>query len=168
MPATTSAVRRPTRARPGSTRGTSKSSNGIPPLQNGDWLTREEFERRYDATPGLTKAELIDGVVYMPPPVSHDDHSEPHFDLIGWLAQYRALTPGVRGGDNGSLRLALGSMPQPDGYLLILPSHGGQARIDEDGYVEGAPELVAEVSASRASFDLNDKLNTYRRGRVRE
>ena len=42
----------------------------IPPLQNGDRLTRPEFERRFDATPGLERAELIEGVVYMPPPIS--------------------------------------------------------------------------------------------------
>jgi hypothetical protein len=33
----------------------------IPPLQSGDRLTAEEFERRFDAMPGLKKAELIDG-----------------------------------------------------------------------------------------------------------
>src|SRR4051812_13988373 len=140
----------------------------VPPLQNGDRLTRAEFERRYDATPGLKKAELIEGVVYMPPPVSHTDHSAPHFDLITWLGQYRVATPGFSGGDNGSLRLDLDNMPQPDAYLLILPSHGGQARIDEDGYVVGAPELVAEVAASSASYDLDVKLNAYRRNGVRE
>jgi hypothetical protein len=32
----------------------------IPMLQPGEHLSREEFERRYDATPGLKKAELID------------------------------------------------------------------------------------------------------------
>ena len=30
----------------------------IPPLQEGDRLTRDEFERRYDAMPHLKKAEL--------------------------------------------------------------------------------------------------------------
>src|SRR3954462_1343744 len=84
------------------------------PLQQGDRLTRVEFERRYDATRGLKKAELIEGVVYMPPPVSHTYHSSPHADLIGWLFSYRASTPGVIGGDNGSLRLDLDNMPQPD------------------------------------------------------
>src|SRR4051812_20108352 len=101
----------------------------IPPLQPGDRLTRAEFERRYDATPNLKKAELIEGVVYMPPPVS-DGHSSPHFDLIGWLSIYRAATPGTAGGDNGSLRLDLDNMPQPDAFLRILESHGGQSRID--------------------------------------
>jgi hypothetical protein len=34
--------------------------------------------------------------------------------------------------------------------------------------LEGAPELVVEVAASTASYDLHDKLNAYRRNGVRE
>jgi Uma2 family endonuclease len=41
-------------------------------------------------------------------------------------------------------------------------------RIDEDDYLNGAPELVAEVSSSSASIDLNRKLNVYRRNEVQE
>src|SRR5205807_2572473 len=128
----------------------------IPPLQPGDRLTRTEFERRFDATPHLKKAELIEGVVYMPPPVS-DGHSSPHFDLITWLGTYRVATPGTAGGDNGSLRLDLDNMPQPDAFLRVLEEFGGQSRIDADGYVEGAPELIAEVAATSASYDLHAK-----------
>ena len=36
------------------------------------------------------------------------------------------------------------------------------------GYVEGAPELVGEVAASSASFDLHTKLRVYRRNQVQE
>jgi Uma2 family endonuclease len=140
----------------------------IPPLQPGDRLTRAEFERRFDATPNLKVAELIEGVVFMPPPVSQDEHSSPHFDLITVLGTYRAATPGIEGGDNGSLRLDLDNMPQPDAFLRILESHGGQSRIDSDGYVEGAPELIAEVAATSASYDLHAKLNVYRRNGVKE
>jgi Uma2 family endonuclease len=140
----------------------------VPPLQPGDRLARAEFERRYDATPGLKKAELIEGVVYMPPPVSQEGHSSPHFDLITWLGNYRAATPGVEGGDNGSLRLDLDNMPQPDAFLRVREQCGGQSRIDADGYVEGAPEFVAEVAATSASYDLHAKLNVYRRHGVRE
>src|SRR5437660_3037868 len=100
----------------------------IPPLQNGDRLTRAEFERRFDATPNLKKAELIEGVVYMPPPVSHTYHSSPHLTLNTFLGVYLASTPGIDGGDNGSVRMDLDNMPQPDAYLLIK---GGQAKIDE-------------------------------------
>src|SRR5690242_20999321 len=90
----------------------------IPPLRNGDRLTADEFERRYDAMPDLKKAELINGVVYMPPPVTFEDHGGPHFDLIGWLCLYRIATPGVRGGDNATLRLLLENRPQPDACLF--------------------------------------------------
>ena len=62
-------------------------------LRHGDRLTRDEFERRYDAMPPSTKAELIDGVVYMPSPVNHADHGRPHFNAVAWLGQYAAFTP---------------------------------------------------------------------------
>jgi Uma2 family endonuclease len=140
----------------------------IPELENGDHLTRDEFERRYDAMPNLKRAELIEGVVYMPSPVRQRRHSRPHSHISNWLGHYEAFTPGVESGDNGSVRLDLDNMPQPDAFLFILPECGGQARISEDDYIEGAPELVAEVSSSRASYDLHEKLSVYRRSGVRE
>jgi hypothetical protein len=140
----------------------------IPPLENGDHLTRDEFERRYDAMPHLKKAELIDGVVYMASPVRVEQHGGPHFDLTTWLGMYRALTPGVRGGDNSTLRLELDNEPQPDALLYIEPAHGGQAQIDADGYIVGGPELVAEVAAGSASIDLHSKFQTYLQNNVRE
>src|SRR5262249_50398042 len=138
------------------------------PLENGDRLTRDEFERRYEAMPHLHKAELIEGVVYMPSPVRMPQHAEPHAQLIIWLGQYMIGTPGVRVGDNSTVRLDLDNEPQPDVLVFIDPARGGQARIDADGYMEGAPELVAEVTASSASYDLHDKLHVYRRNGVRE
>ena len=141
----------------------------IPPLQNGDRLTRAEFERRWEAMPHVKKAELIEGVVYMPAAaVSHDFHGSPHVRLSGVLYTYWVATPGLTAGDNGSLRLDLRNMPQPDLYLMILPERGGQARVGTDGYVAGAPELIAEVSGSSASYDLHDKMEVYRRNGVRE
>jgi len=140
----------------------------VPPLEPGDRLTREEFERRYDAMPGLKKAELIEGVVYMPSPVRLRRHGQPHADLITWLGTYRALTPGVSSADNTTVRLDLDNEPQPDALLFIDPARGGQARVSDDDYVEAAPELVAEVASSSASFDLHAKLNVYRRNGVRE
>jgi Uma2 family endonuclease len=138
------------------------------PLQQGDRLTRDEFEERYNATDGIKRAELIEGRVYVSPPVSFGAHGNPHFSLIGWLAAYAVATPGVLGGDNASLRLDLKNMPQPDGFLIIHPSRGGQARISDDDYVEGAPELIIEVAASSASYDLHDKFEVFLRNRVRE
>lgn len=139
----------------------------VPELRAGDRLTRAEFERRYTAMPHVKKAELIEGVVYMPSPVSQEDHAGPHFDVIGWLGFYRAKTPGVQGGDNATLRLDLDNEPQPDAFLRILPEYGGQS-YDSGKYVGGAPELIVEVAASSASYDLYDKLHAYRRNEVRE
>jgi Uma2 family endonuclease len=145
----------------------SVSPADIPPLVAGDRLTRVEFERRYTAMPRVKKAELIEGVVYMPSPVSADGHAVPHVELVTWIGVYRSTTPGVQGGDNGTVRLDLDNEPQPDVFLRILPEYGGQSRTVE-GYVEGAPELVAEVAASSVSYDLHDKLNAYRRNGVQE
>jgi len=143
-------------------------AGATPLLANGDRLTREEFERRYEAMPEVKKAELIEGVVYLPSPVTCGKHGDPHFDLITWLGAYRVATPGVRGGDNTTVRLDWDSVPQPDALLRIDAAFGGQARVDEDDYVEGAPELVAEVAASSWSYDLHDKMDAYCRAGVRE
>jgi Uma2 family endonuclease len=140
----------------------------IPSLNDGDRLTRDEFERRYDSMPNLNKAELIEGVVRVPSPVRQRHHSSPHFRLVGWLFMYRARTPGVEGGANPSVRMDMGTMPQPDCLLYIDPKHGGQAAIDEDDYLNGSPNRIAEVAASSVSYDLHEKLEAYRRNGVRE
>jgi Uma2 family endonuclease len=146
----------------------SGSVPATPPLELGDRLTRDEFERRYEAMPHIHKAELIEGVVYMPSPVRLKRHAGPHADLITWLGHYRAHTPGIRVSDNGSVRLDLDNEPQPDGAMIIEPAFGGSVRISSDDYIVGAPKLVAEVSASSVSIDLDVKLRVYRRNEVQE
>lgn len=145
-----------------------RSQLQVPPLENGDRLTRIEFERRYNFMPHVKKAELVEGVVYMASPLRFEPHAEPHGDLIGWLWSYKIATPGVRLGDNPTVRLDLDNEPQPDAVLLIDSSAGGQSYLGEDGYIEGAPELVAEIAASSAAIDLGDKLRAYRRNGVLE
>jgi Uma2 family endonuclease len=140
----------------------------IPRLEPGDHLTRPEFERRYKAMPSALKAELIEGIVYMPSPVRLTKHGRQHAWLMGWLTQYEALTPGTESADNATLRLDLENEPQPDGLLRILEEHGGQSRIDEDGYVVDGPELVVEVASSSAAYDVHEKKRAYRRNGVRE
>jgi len=103
----------------------------------------------------------------MPPPIS-DDHSSVHSHVVTCLGVYSAATPGVAAGLGGSLRLDLKNMPQPDGFLRIEETHGGQSKVGPDRYVEGAPEFVAEVAVTSASYDLHAKLTAYRRNRVRE
>ncbi|MFH1266597.1 MAG: Uma2 family endonuclease [Planctomycetota bacterium] len=139
-----------------------------PPLESGDRLTRAEFERRYEAMPGVKKAELIEGVVYMHAAVRHEGHGHQHSILNGWLAVYMANTPGVEASDNASVRLDLDNVPQPDLLLRLPESVGGQSRVNPDGHIEGPPELVAEIVASSAAYDLHQKLNVYRRHGVRE
>ncbi len=140
----------------------------VPPLEPGDRLTRAEFERRYEKMPRLKKAELIEGVVYLPSPVRVEHHGSPHAHVIGWLVAYEAGTPGARSADNSTVRLDEVNEPQPDAFLFVDPARGGQARISKDGYLEGAPELVAEVAASSASYDLHTKLEAYQRNNVKE
>jgi Uma2 family endonuclease len=137
-------------------------------LESGDRLTRAEFERRYEAMPGVKKAELIEGVVYMPAAVRYEGHGRQHALLSWWLATYMARTPGVGLGDNATVRLDWDNVPQPDLLLRLPESLGGQSRVDADGYIEGPPELVAEIVASSAAYDLHQKLSVYRRHGVRE
>ena len=138
------------------------------PLHSGDRLSRAEFERRYQAHPEIRKAELIEGVVYVSSPIRYEQHADPHFNIIGWLAVYRAATPGVKGGDNVTLRLDFENEVQPDAVLRLEPALGGQSTVTEDDYLEGAPELIVEIAASSASYDLHDKRRVYARNGVRE
>jgi Uma2 family endonuclease len=140
----------------------------IPPLESGDRLTADEFMRRYEAMPRLKKAELIQGVVYVPSPVRHRRHGREHYLLLNWIGKYEEGTPGVEGGDNSTLIMDDENLPQPDCLLFIQPEHGGQVTIDEVGYIHGAPDFVGEVAASSASYDLHDKLQTYANHGVRE
>jgi Uma2 family endonuclease len=157
-----------TRSTKGVPEDDSMADGAIPPLEHGDRLTRAEFERRYEAMPRLKKAELIEGEVYMPSRVRYAGHGRPHFRLATWLGMYEWDTPGVESAANGTVRLDLDNELQPDAFLIIGPERGGQARISEDDYIEGAPELVAEVASTRASYDLGKKLHVYRRNGVRE
>jgi Uma2 family endonuclease len=138
----------------------------IPPLENGDKLTRHEFERRYHAMPNLKKAELIEGVVYVASPLRIKSHGEPHAYIMGWLATYKAATPGVGLADNATVLMDADNEPQPDALLRI--EVGGRSRINQDYYLEGVPELIVEIAASSASYDLHEKLKVYRRNQVQE
>jgi len=135
-------------------------------LENGDRLTRREFERRYEAMSHLKKAELIEGVVYMASLLKFKGHGKPHAHIMTWLGTYEAATPGVELGDNATVRIDADNELQPDALLRL--EEGGTSRLTEDDYVEGAPELIVEIAASSASYDLHDKLKVYRRNQVQE
>jgi Uma2 family endonuclease len=139
------------------------ASAPLPPLETGDVLTRAEFERRYEAMPWLKKAELIDGVVYVGSAV-YDRHAVAHANLMVLLGTYAARTAGVQCCDNATVRLDLENEVQPDALLRLAA--GGQSRVNK--YIEGPPELVAEVASSSVSRDMHSKLAVYRRHGVRE
>src|SRR5690349_5488768 len=83
-------------------------------FESGDHLSREEFHRRYLLRPDIKKAELIDGVVYVPSPVRADLHGEQHGAMAGWLYAYKALHGSVRLLDNATVFLAGEDEVQPD------------------------------------------------------
>jgi len=145
---------------------TAETFTTLPPLESGDRLTRPEFERRYRAMPHLKKAELIEGVVYVASPLRYRGHGQPHLLINTWLGTYCAFTPGVEAADAPTVRLDADNEPQPDAILRLV--QGGQSTVSADDYIEGAPELIIEIAASSASYDLHDKLHVYRRNGVQE
>jgi len=139
-----------------------------PLLESGDRLCREEFERRYERMLNVKKAELIEGIVYMPSPIRARNHAIPQSDLSVWLGVYASESPGVKCPCAPAIRLDLDNEPQPDLVLLKLAAKGGQTRISADDYILGAPELVVEIVGSSRAYDLHQKKGAYRHNGVRE
>lgn len=137
----------------------------LPPLETGDRLTRAEFERRYDAMPDLKKAELVDGEVYVGSPTL-PTHGYAHAHLVTLLTLYAARTTNLVCADNTTVRLDMDNEVQPDALLRVAT--GGRSQVGSDRYIEGPPELVAEVSLTSVSRDLHSKLALYRRHGIPE
>ena len=133
-------------------------------LENGDRLNRIEFERRYTAS-NIKKAELIEGLVHVASPLRFTPHAEPHARILTWLGTYQSMVAKLAVGIEPTVRLDEDNEPQPDAVLFRL---GGNAQIDEDGYITGAPELVVEIAASTVSYDLHAKKRVYERNGVKE
>ncbi len=139
----------------------------VPPLESGDRLSSgAEFMRRYEAHPEINKAEFIAGVVYVASPVRFKYHGQPHADILLWLGYYRAVTPHISTADNTTLYLDADTIVQPDACLWR--TQGRSVTATEDDYLEGAPELVVEVAASSAAYDLHDKRCAYEHAGVQE
>jgi Uma2 family endonuclease len=136
-----------------------------PELITGQRMTREEFLSRWEALPDLKNAELIEGIVYVASPVSRE-HGIPDTSAIAWLGLYAWHTPGCEAANNVTWMM-LESAPQPDGYLMILPEYGGQAR-GKGKYWGGAPDLIVEICVTSTEHDFGPKLALYQRAGVRE
>ena len=137
----------------------------VPPLENGDRLDQPTFHARYKAMPSGFRAELIGGVVYVPSP-PRAEHGRVHVRVAQWVGTYQLTTPGVDLLDNATHILGHDSEPQPDVSVRMVPA--GQSRENADGYVEGAPEFIAEVASSSEAYDLHVKRPDYERHGVRE
>jgi hypothetical protein len=138
----------------------------VPLLEQGDFLSRDEFLRRWEAMPNLKRAELIRGVVYMPSPLSFE-HGDMDSQVGSWLGVYAASTPGCRPSTNATWLMTEDSSPQPDNTLRILPEFGGRTRV-EGRYGAGVPEFLAEVCLSSVAYDLHQKLDLYQEAGVQE
>ena len=118
--------------------------------------------------PHVKKAELIEGVVHMPSPVSLD-HGGPDGKLITWLGHYQVYTPGTELLPNTTAVLAVGAnCTQSDSCLRVAPEYGGQSGNSPKRYIDGAPEWVGEVSLTTTAYDLHDKLLRHQRNGVKE
>jgi Uma2 family endonuclease len=137
------------------------------PLYNGDRRTQAEFHRLYETAPDDARFELVGGVVYMASPLRRV-HALYHADLSAALASYVRKTPGIELLDNATVILGEESEPQPDLLVRILSEFGGQSKENEDGYIEGAPELVAEIAHSTRAIDMHQKRTDYAQTGVKE
>lgn len=137
----------------------------LPELAMGDKLSLEEFLRRWEAMPRLQRAELIGGIVYMQSPTGIE-HGDTGIGIATWLGTYQIHTRGTRGADNATTILDEHS-PQPDYSLRLLPEAGGRTSV-ENKLLHGAPEFIAEVCASSASYDLHVKKDLYEQQHVDE
>ncbi|MFT3878951.1 MAG: Uma2 family endonuclease [Gemmatales bacterium] len=147
-------------------RSTQPIRNGkLPLLYDGQRLDRETFHRLYEASPELKRVQLIEGIVHMPSPMRFVQHANPQTCINGWLFCYSSQTPGVRNGGSATLKIDTENEFEPDGMLFY---DQGQLVIADDGYLEGVPELVVEVSASTISVDSKEKFRVYEKQGVKE
>ena len=138
-----------------------------PLLLNGDHLSVPEFERRYEAMHEDGRAELIEGIVFMAPPIS-DDHGKANSLLDRLLGHYAASTPGLAVRVNTSVRLDGRNEYQPDVILRIESGKMARTKAGATGILEGRPELVAEIALSSAAYDLHEKKAVYHRNQIPE
>lgn len=134
-------------------------------LHNGDQMSRSEFHLAYSQMPENYRAELIGGMVFEPSPVSYS-HAEYHSELNFILKTYSMKTPGTAVLDNATVMLSEDDEVQPDVTLRLL--HNGRSYITKTDYIEGAPELVAEIAHSSRALDLHLKKDRYALAGVQE
>jgi Uma2 family endonuclease len=99
---------------------------------------------------------------------SGNPHGAYFSDLVCLAKLYQRRTPGVQSAGDTTTILGEESEPQPDVFVRVVEECGGQSKVNEKRFVEGAPEFVAEVAHSSRSIDLNQKRRDYERYGVLE
>ena len=133
-----------------------------PPLIESDSLTSDEFLRCWEEMPAVRHAELIDGIVYMPSPVSNW-HSKYESFLNCWLGIYCIATPGCQPSMEGTWLMAEGK--KPSAGRSVADSSGVWRPGGQQGhFFAGAPELVVEVAATSYSRDFGTNEAAVRAG----
>lgn len=134
-------------------------------FEPGDALSVQEFLELWDQMPDLKQAELIEGRVYLPSPVSIE-HGVRDSQLQMLLTNYATET-GVCEVSSNATWLMLDNAPQPDIGLAVFPQFGGKANT-RGRLASGAPELIVEISYSSRSLDAGPKSALYQRAGVEE
>ncbi len=137
-----------------------QSTGSAPELRDGDRMSQREFHAIYELMPTHVRAQLIAGRVYVASPMKVN-HGRNTPQLAAVLAHYESRTLGVEAAEGVTIILSEEDEPEPDLMLRILPEYGGKSRNTSDGYVEGPPELLIEVSDSTRPLDLGDKRRQY-------
>jgi Uma2 family endonuclease len=76
------------------------------------------------------------------------------------------VNPTVRLLDNATVLLDAENEVQPDACLWYDAPSG--PKLSAEHYLEGAPQLIVEIAASSAAYDLHEKKEAYRRNGVQE
>lgn len=121
----------------------------------------------YKSLPEGTLAELIDKVIYMSPsPISKHQVilNKINIQIYNYLEKskrgmiYVAPLDVYLDKENNAL--------QPDISVVLS---NGSARVDENGFIHGAPDLIIEIlSAGNKDYDLVKKKELYERFGVKE
>jgi len=129
-------------------------------FHNGDRMSLQEFFSVWEQIPNLKRAELIDGVVHLPSPVSYP-HAAYQGLLAFWLGAYAAaVDDSFEVLTEGSLQI-IGNSPQPD---IALHRRSNPTPL----YNQSTPLLIIEGTYTSRSIDLGPKLDLYRRAKVPE
>jgi Uma2 family endonuclease len=127
-------------------------------------MTRQEFHAAYANYEGLARVELIEGVVYLPSPISLAGHARPQSLVLFWLNAFAAAQPAVEAVGPASVLLDDQNEPEPDAMLLRTTP----GWLNEEGFLVKIPELAVEIANSSRSRDLHQKLRAYERNGIAE